>query len=221
MRKQKLIAAAGLGALLMIAAVGGAAAASPVIEVGKGSEERQEAEAAAESLLYYSLPVWGQITSISGQRIVIDNLSQNVGLGELIIQVVDQETRVLNAVNGDPVALDDLSEGDFIYAYLGPVMTMSLPPITNAQMIICKAPADFKVPEYLHIKEAVMQEDGSVTLTPYHGNYATYHVPADCSITPYLTRNIVTLQNLTPGRSVLLWSDAEGNAAKILLFAGS
>lgn len=220
MRKQKLIAAACIGTLVLFAAAGAAAAASPVIEVGQGSVAGQEAESAAESLLYYSVPVWGPIKSISDNRILLDNLSQNAGSGEVVIQVIDQETRVLDAVEGNPVALGDLQEGDFIYAYLGPVMTMSLPPITNAQMIICKAPADFKVPEYLHIKDAVMQEDGSVTLTAYSGNFSSYHVPADCGITPYLTRNLVTLRDLTQGRSVLLWSDADGNAVKIVLFAG-
>ena len=223
MRKQKqLIAAACIGTLVLFAAAGAAAvaASSPVIEAGQGNTAGQETDTAAGSLLYYSIPVWGTIKSISDNRISLDNLSQNVASGEVVIQVIDQETRVLDAVDGYPVSLKDLQEGDFIYAYLGPVMTMSLPPITNAKMIICKAPADFKVPEYLNIKDAVMQEDGSVTLTPYNGNFSSYHVPADCGITPYLTRNLVTLRDLTQGRSVLLWSDADGNAVKIVLFAG-
>lgn len=219
MRKPKLIAAACIGTLVLFAAAGAAAAASPVIEAGRGSTAGQETEAATD-LLYYSLPVWGTINSISDNRISLNNMSQNTSSGEIILQVIELETRVLNAVDGSPVALNDLQEGDFIYAYLGPVMTMSLPPITTPQVIICKAPADFKVPEYLHIKDAVMQEDGSVTLTAYNGNYSTYHVPADCAISPYLTRNVVTLQDLMQGRSVLLWSDAEGNAVKIVLFAG-
>lgn len=218
MRKQQLIAAACMSGLILFAAAGAAAAASPVVEAGQGSTAGEEA--AAGSLQNYMVPAWGTVKSVSDNRILLNNLSQSTVPGEVVIQVIDQETLVLDAVEGFPVALSDLNEGDFIYVYLGPAMTLSLPPIANARMIICKAPADYKVPEYLQIKDAVMQEDGSLTLTAENGNSYSYHVPSDCPITPYLTRNMVSLADLTPGRSVLLWSDADWKAVKIVLFAG-
>ncbi len=219
MKKQKLAAAACIGCLTLFAAGGSVLASSPVLEVGQSMEADQDGAAASEagSLKYEMVTAWGQIKSIDGDRIVMENLGQTAVPGEVVIQIVDQKSRVVDAVDGLPVAVSDLKAGDFIYAYLAPVMTLSLPPITNAEMIITKAPADYKVPEYLNIKDAVTQEDGSIELTAYNGS--TYHVPADCSITPYLTRNMVSLQDMTHGRSVLLWSDADGNAQKIVLFA--
>ncbi len=45
-------------------------------------------------------------------------------------------------MTGLPVALEDVKDGDTIYAYIGPAMTMSLPPMTNAVMIFTNLPAD-------------------------------------------------------------------------------
>ncbi|MGL5438038.1 MAG: hypothetical protein ACRDBO_22105 [Lachnospiraceae bacterium] len=219
MKKQQLAIAACIGCLTIFAAGGMALASSPVLEAGRGVTTEQNSHNTAEvtPLEYDLVPAWGTIQSINGDRIVLDNLAQGAAAGEVVVQIADQESRILDAVEGLPVALADLKEGDFIYAYLSPMMTLSLPPITNAKVIICNAPADFKVPEYLNIKAAVFQEDGSVALTAYNGN--TYHVPADCTITPYLTRNMASLQDLAHGRSILLWSDSDGNARKIVVFA--
>ncbi len=41
-------------------------------------------------------------------------------------------------------------------------MTMSLPPISNAGLILCQIPADFKVPDYVEIKGVVA--DGALSL---------------------------------------------------------
>lgn len=218
MKKQHLAVAACIGCLSLFAAGGTVLASSPVIVAGQGTVTEQSGDTSDATPLKYELvPAWGQITSIDGNRIVLNNMAQNALGSEVVIQIVDQQSRVVDAVDGFPVSLADLKAGDFIYAYLSPVMTMSLPPITNAQMIICNMPADFKVPEYLNIKDAAVAADGSVTLTAYSGS--TYHVPADCPITPYLTRNMVYLSDLAQGRTVLLWSDSDSNAYKIVLFA--
>lgn len=218
MRKQQLAVAACVGCLALFAAGGKAIAASPVVSAGEGQTTSQEQEAGAEivPLKYDTVPAWGTITSVQDGRIVLNNLATGGTQGEVVIHLNSEQTKVLDAVAGLPVAAADLKEGDFIYAYLEPVMTMSLPPQTSARVIIGKAPADFRVPEFLYIKDAVMQDDGSVDFTSYNGK--SYHIPADCPITPYLTRQMASLQDLTSGRSILLWSDYEDNAAKIVVF---
>lgn len=210
MKKIKSVLAAGCCVALLTS--GGAfAALGGVITVGEGSK------VAAEQVAPDSIGIWGTVISAEEGQIRLDNISGNSFQGEMVLNIIDGESRVLDAVNGFPVALGDLKAGDFIYAYIGPTMTLSLPPITNAQMVICKAPADMKVPEYITITGVTAQEDGSVKISGNNGS--SYQVPADCVILPYLTRNMVTIQDIVKGSTCMIWSDGENQANKVVLFA--
>ena len=48
-------------------------------------------------------------------------------------------------------------------------------------------------------------------------NASSFQVPADCPILPYLTRNMLYLENLYPGARCLVWSDGS-TASKIMMF---
>lgn len=210
MKNMKWILAAGCCAAFL--ATGGIlSASSAVITAGESRQEQEEQDMAPEFI-----GVWGSVLSVEEDRIHVDNISDNSMKGEIVITISPDDSRVVDAVNGFPVALGDLKEGDFIYAYLGPAMTMSLPPIANGKMIICKAPADFKVPEYIRVTDSVTKEDGSMEVKGSNGY--TYQIPADCTILPYLTRQMVTIQELTKNRTCLIWSDESGQATKIVLF---
>ena len=61
---------------------------------------------------------------------------------------------------------------------------------------------------------------GVYVLTTADGT--TYRINSSTVLLPYLTRNIIREQDLTPGSNILLWTDADsvydGYAAKIVLF---
>lgn len=213
MRKNvKQLLAAGCCAALLVTG-GVLSSLGGVITVGESQQSQQEQQNVAPEFI----GIWGPILQVTEDRIYIDNISDNSVKGEIAINISADDSRVLEAVNGFPVALSDLKEGDFIYAYLGPAMTMSLPPITNGKMIICKAPADFKVPEYIRVTAVQKQEDGSVKITGNNGN--TYLAPADCTILPYLTRQMLYLDSVEKDSTLLIWSDENNQASKIVMFA--
>lgn len=220
MKKQKLAIIACVGCLAAFIAGGTVLASSSALSAfapGRGMTVEQETETAKDIPLKYELVrVYGDITSIRDGQIVLKTMETDEPSREIVIRIDDQQSRIVDAVETLPLALSDLKEGDFIYAYLEPTMTKSMPPIANAKMIITKIPQDYNVPEYLNIKQVDAQADGSLSLTSYSGD--TYHIPADCPITPYLTRNMVYLSDLAEGRSILLWTDDEGNVVKIKLF---
>ena len=88
-------------------------------------------------------------------------------------------------------------------------------------MILCSIPADFKVPDYITVDALTVAGDG-VSGTIKADNQTTYTVQSDTQILPYLTRNIVTLQDLVKGRKCLVWTQSGSNTAyKIVAFAGS
>lgn len=215
MRKNiKQLMAAGCCAAFLV--TGGALSAFGGT-ITAGESQKTEQTQPEQTVAPEFVGVWGPVLRVTEDRIYINNLSDNTMKGEVAITISSEHSRVVEAVNGYPVALGELSEGDFIYAYLGPAMTLSLPPIANGKMIICKAPADFKVPEYIRVTAAEKQEDGSVKITGSNGN--TYLAPADATILPYLTRQIVRLKDVTTDSTCLIWSDENSQATKIVLFA--
>ena len=127
------------------------------------------------------------------------------------IVVTTQNSLILDAVSGMPVSYEDIQEGSFVYAYVGPAMALSLPPIANADIVLVNIPADYKVPSYVIVKSLDMHEDGSATLTANDGQ--VYDIPADCSVIPYLTRQMIYVDSLTPGSACLIWTNSDSNTA--------
>lgn len=160
--------------------------------------------------------IWGTVTSVEENRIVLNNQSGASFEGEMVLHISDETTKVLGAVDGLPLSLSDIHVGDSVYAYIGPAMTLSLPPQTAAEMIIAGIPADFKVPEYITVDSMTWNEDTSWTLVSSEGT--TYQIPGECPVIPYLTRQMVYLPDVTEGRELLIWSNAENVGQKLILF---
>ncbi|MEG2350013.1 MAG: hypothetical protein RSB57_05850 [Hungatella sp.] len=161
--------------------------------------------------------IHGPITKTEDHALTINNASQDSYTGEIRINISDH-TRILDAVTGYPVAYEDLRDHETAYIYVGAAMTLSLPPMANASMVLCNIPADYRVPEYLKVETLTLNSDGlsgSITTT----NGTTYTIPVGTQILPYLTRNIVTIQDLVKGKTCLLWSDSRNQASKIVIFA--
>lgn len=161
--------------------------------------------------------VWGQVLSVTEDQITIDNQADTAGQGEVVIQIDPDSTYVLDAVNGFPVQLADVQEGEVIYAYIKPMMTMSLPPIVFAEAVICQVPQDAPAAEYVRVQAMEQQEDESYLLTDANG--IQHQVPADCEIIPYLTRNLVRLTDVQQGSTCLIWTDGENVVNKMVLSA--
>ncbi len=222
MRKmnRRMVTAVCLAGVLGAAGAMTSLAQSPTITVGaQTSEIGQTAGPAAgiqEENVMERYQIWGPVLSVDNGSIRIDNQSGTSFEGEIVLHTSDEETLMLDAVNGFPISLADIQVGQVIYAYIGPAMTMSLPPQTFAQMIIGNIPADYKVPEFITVKSMTWNPDESWTLVSTAGT--TYQIPGITPITPYLTRQFVTLADVTEGRELLIWSDAENNGQKLVLF---
>ncbi|WP_252198242.1 hypothetical protein [Clostridium sp. MCC353] len=203
MRKlsKSLLACACMSAILF---TGNAASASAAVSSG-GAEQ---------------LKIYGPVTQNENNRLTIRRDDQNGYGQELVLNISAQHTRILDAVTGFPVAQDQIRDNELIYAYIGPAVTMSLPPIGNPSMILCNIPADYKVPEYVTIDSITLNADQTAgTLT---SGDTVYELPADCTFLPYLTRNYIDIRSLKPGDNCLIWTEPTANrATKLVLFADS
>ena len=199
-----------------------------------GAAEKTEAvsgtEAAAEaagtegqdgdidaSVLVFPVRVWGAITSVSEAEgdITVDNQSKVSYEGEIVFHIDPESTLVLDAVSGLPVALADVEKGSF-EAYLGPVMTMSLPPQTTPELVIVNIPQDFEAPRYVTAGGELKTTEKGRVLTAVDGT--EYLLAEDMQISPYLTKNIVMPEDIHEGSRCLLWMNGDGEAERIVLF---
>lgn len=224
--RKKLMCLLGSGMLIMALAGCGATEGSQTQEGQQESQQsadqqeqnsNQPAEEAVPAGESASIRIWGPVLRLEDGNLVMDNRSDVSYRGEMVIAVDPESTRILDGENGYPVEVSEINEGEPVFVYIGPAATMSEPPIVNASLILCKIPDDLRVPEQVYVTAMEEQADGSFLLSADNG--MQYLVPADCEIMPYLTRNIVTLQDIQAGSSCLVWSDERRTAQKILLFA--
>lgn len=164
--------------------------------------------------------VWGTLTWLDDGGLLLQNDSET-SINEVILH--GESIICLDAVTGEPIDIKSLKDGDTVYAWVSPVMTMSLPPHATAYLILGNIPADYRVPMYYEIAAANVtgtdrdtQMPTSVELTAVGGGVFT--VTDEATLTPYLTKNVVTLGDLVPGTRVLVWSNSRGEAERVLVF---
>ena len=165
--------------------------------------------------------VWGTAAWQDNGSLLVRKPGENKPTDGCIFWLKD--TVILDAVTGEPADISTVKNGDTVYAWLGTrsIMTMSLPPQTTPELLLVNIPADFKVPQYDVIVRANYIMKG---IPGYSGMAITLsdgtacQVWQDAAVTPYLTRNRVTYQDLLPGTRVLVWADDEGQASKVIVF---
>ena len=129
---------------------------------------------------------------------------------------MDEDTFLLDSGKEDGLG-DAVVVHVAVYAWVGPAMALSLPPQSTASLIVGNIPADYAVPQYYEITSSTVTEESAVLHVA--GSNDTITVPASAKLTPYLTKNIVTLADLRPGARILVWSDSKGTPEKVLVFA--
>ena len=147
------------------------------------------------------------------------------GMTEVVVNL-SENTKILDAVNGFPVSVENLDDGEAVRVYTGPAMTLSLPPITNGILVLADAPADSGFPVYA-VVESLTQEPDKADGTEAGYILETaggmkYTVSDSTALLPYLTRNMVFATDLKKGTPILLWTNGtDGSAAeKIVIFQG-
>ncbi len=235
MRKKFMIATAGIAAAMIMAT--GCSSKTPAETTPSQTEsvaETTEAETESAAVetgeapgtsaeettgetvdLDIPLKIFGLIHSVDGSEIVVDNQSENSAQGDMILMVDENNTFVLDT-DGMPVDLADIQEGNF-EAYLGPAMTMSLPPQAFPYVVIVNIPEDAAVPQYMVAAGAAEEKDGKTILTATDGT--EYEIASDAQVFPYLTKNIVKLTDVVEGSKCLVWQNADGVVEKVMVFA--
>lgn len=142
--------------------------------------------------------------SVEGDRILVTNSNEWAEYPEIALSLA-KDTLILNAVDGSAMAVEDLREGEYVYAYVSPAMTDSLPPITTAAVILAAIPADYAVPAYSIVEQVNVWEGRTSILMSDDVTYSMSD--AELLPGPGFDGDTVTLADITPGCGLLAWYD--------------
>lgn len=142
--------------------------------------------------------------SVEGDRILVTNSNEWAEYPEIALSLA-KDTLILNAVDGSAMAAEDLREGEYVYAYVSPAMTDSLPPITTAAVILAAIPADYAVPAYSIVEQVNVWEGRTSILMSDDVTYSMSD--AELLPGPGFDGDTVTLADITPGCGLLAWYD--------------
>ncbi len=145
------------------------------------------------------LSTYGNIAEVAEDYVVVNTMD-----GEEIQFNTSELTQVIDANTVLPLDLK-ARETDMVMVTYSSAMTMSIPPQSYAFAIIGNIKSEMGNPIYTIVEEVKKAEDGIVIVT--EGGSKEITVPANAEVSPYLTRNIVTLADVKAGSNVLLWYD--------------
>ena len=161
----------------------------------------------------------GSVISAEDGRLHLNRRVEG-GMTEVVVNL-SEDTKILDAVNGFPVSVENLDDGEAVRVYTGLAMTLSLPPITNGLLVLADAPADSGFPVYAVVEPDKADGTEAAYILETAGGMK-YTVSDSTVLLPYLTRNMVFATDLKKGTPILLWTDGtDGSAAeKIVIFQG-
>lgn len=219
MNHKKLLASALAAALTLSMAVP-ALAAEPV-----------GADAAAEAPAYelvqrgetFPTRVWGAAVELGDMSLTLENSNESDPYQKVVVNV-EEDTLILDAVTGEAKTFDDLRTGETVYAWVGPDMTKSLPPISTGRVILCGLPADYAAPTYAEVESVTETESGADVCL---NNDVVLHLNADTGYlaAPGWEKETVSAADIVPGTRVLAWYSvvtlslpAQASPEKIMVF---
>lgn len=219
MNHKKLLASALAAALTLSLAVP-ALAAEPV-----------GADAAAEAPAYelvqrgetFPTRVWGAAVELGDMSLTLENSNESDPYQKVVVNV-EEDTLILDAVTGEAKTFDDLRTGETVYAWVGPDMTKSLPPISTSRVILCGLPADYAAPTYAEVESVTETESGADVCL---NNDVVLHLNADTGYlaAPGWEKETVSAADIVPGTRVLAWYSvvtlslpAQASPEKVMVF---
>ena len=172
--------------------------------------------------------VWGTVTRLENGAVLLENSNEEDPYHEIVLHVADTAP-VVDGVTGLPLDRE-LRDGETVYAWVGPAMTLSLPPQAAAEVVVANIPEDFGAPQYYQVARINQMEsverDGplaavEVAVTSGLGldiGEPGLRITGQAELLPWKTRQIVQLEDLQPGSQFLAWTDSDGQVTRVLLF---
>ena len=158
--------------------------------------------------------IYGEIEEISEEDIIVDNQSDMSSQGEMILTIDPENTVLVDGESGLPLELSDVEKGGFV-AYLGPAMTLSLPPQCTPEVVFTNVSEKEAAPYYAVIDRKPVAKDGCLKVVAEDGE--SYVIPDTAEIKPFRTRNIVRAEDIQKGSRCLIWQNEQEEVVRVVL----
>ncbi len=134
-------------ALFCAAVLAAAGSVNAFAAEDSGTEQRQQV---SKTIKYYgTLQKTGEAES---GKFLLNGQPAGAAEKQDVILNLSDETLILNAVDGLPVAAEDIQDGEMAYVYVSPAMALSYPPQFSAYVILTKIPADYRVHRWRRLR---------------------------------------------------------------------
>ena len=180
--------------------------------MGVPIREEFEVEPGFESENFpFMTPGIGAVALPTGKTAIITDMQDDTvtvkgvwGNEEVVILTISRDTVIIDATTGFPATLDERLH-DRVHVTYGPIMGMSYPPVSPARMIAVNMPEDADASPNYHVIEAIeeVDEDTIRILTDNGGLFVT--LTRETPLMPHLTREMLHLEMLEVGDTVVLW----------------
>ena len=158
--------------------------------------------------------IYGEIEEVSEEDIIVDNQSDMSSQGEMILTIDPENTVLVDGESGLPLELSNVEKGSFV-AYLGPAMTLSLPPQCTPEVVFTNVSEKEAAPYYAVIARKPVAKDGGLKVVAEDGE--SYVIPDTAEIKPFRTRNVVQAEDIQKGSRCLIWQNEQEEVVRVVL----
>ena len=213
----KRILTAALSTVLLIPAAGAVSRRHPI-----AGEVEKPTYTLTQRGVGEPIRVWGQAVELGEQSLTLQNDSKNDGYQKIVLNV-DTDTLILDAVSGESKTFAEIQKDETLYAWVGPVMTKSLPPITTARVILRGIPAGYQVPTFAEVQSVTKTEQGADI---YVTDDMVLHLTDETKLLAGKGLDgTATLADIQPGTRMLSWygpvalsMPAQASPDKVMVF---
>ncbi|MCQ4727385.1 copper amine oxidase N-terminal domain-containing protein [Anaerotignum faecicola] len=149
---------------------------------------------------------YGSVTKLNYEGEELKSIEAEGVKGNVVVYNISGETVFLDS--GEKVKTDasEIKEGDGVYFYHSPIMTMSLPPQTPAEAVVINIPMDAGCANLVTVENVSKSDDGIYILTDNGGLYIS--VGADASVTLFENGNKASIDEIKEGMRIFAWYDS-------------
>lgn len=148
-----------------------------------------------------SIKVYGTVSEITDGQILLEDADGMSPYPSILLNL-SENTYILGATDFAEKALADLNVGDYLIAYVSPMMTRSIPPMSNAALIFCDIPQDTGAPEYAQITDVYADDEGNMQITTDRD--LVLNVTEDTVVQLFGSDETLTTGGLQIGDSILI-----------------
>ena len=151
-----------------------------------------------------SVRVWGSVTRVDEKNARIE-VADGAKKDQSIILHINDDTSIVNNQSKKALSIKDIKKGDTVYVWHDPIMTMSLPPQSSAQVIVTGIAADAMAGQLFEVIESSQNKNGDWLLFNQERDlYLT--VPAKLKNIPvFNSKDTLQAKDIAPGTRLLVW----------------